>query len=332
VTVRQGSRDGSKDRTPSGAPVAVDFIERKRLSTPEPDSRPHTEDTDELEATRLLDRITGGAPPPTCQPGGDEPDEFFDELQATALQEHEVDDSEDLDPWIARQAQPGPAIASVKQAPPNGTAALESDVPTLRAAKQSAPWRRLHAPTIPRPRAPKISRPHAPRMPRLGGKGVRLTAAIVIGVLAIAVLGAIVKPGAHANTAQTLSTPAVSPPATFGLSGLNTTARGAEATLARITKAAARRSQRPARAHKPARKHQAPKPSHTSSSTAAASSRSVGVIHSAPAAPTYTPSASAASTGSGAQSASSDPAPTHSAPTAGPSGSSAILGPGHCGC
>ena len=71
---------------------------------------------------------------------------------------------------------------------------------TLRAAKQAAPWRRLRTPTDPaatRPQDPPASTPRPSDSPL----------AIVLGVAALAALGVLLKPGAHTNTAQTLSTP-----------------------------------------------------------------------------------------------------------------------------
>lgn len=94
---------------------------------------------------------------------------------------------------------------------------------------------------------------------------------------------------------------------------------------------AARPTHRPAR--KPAPKHHPPKASHSVSNSAPpVSSSSSPAISSAP--PTNnTPNATAASSASSAgQAVSSDPAPAQSAPSAGPSGNGAMLGPGHCGC
>ena len=95
---------GVKDTVGSGRSIAVDFVQRRRVDDPGERGAPEYEDPEALEATSLLDRVTGGAPAPTSPPG--EPDEFFDELRPDPT-EQQPDDVEELDPWIARQAQPG---------------------------------------------------------------------------------------------------------------------------------------------------------------------------------------------------------------------------------
>jgi hypothetical protein len=332
---------GVKQTVSSGRSIAVDFVQRRRVDDP---AGPHGldyEDPDALEATSLLDRVTGGAVAPPSSPA--EADEFFDELHPDPAQE-QPEDVEELDPWIARQAQPGQTTPTVSEGPANGTAGLSGDVPLVRRAA-----RRERAPrqprSLPRPHVPALRHPHLPALPRvrlraparLRGRALRLGTATLAGVAVLAGLGALFGSStpSHSRTgaASFNATAAVGPPfpglaktitavdtaVTHATSVITTTRSGVRAHKLRVH---ARSRRKPHRSHPAAVTHQ------SSGSSSPPLSSSQPTVNYTP----VTSGSSASAASDSGQAAGSGSPPTQSTSPAGPSGNSAMLGPGHCGC
>jgi uncharacterized membrane protein YgcG len=325
---------GVKDTVASGRSIAVDFVQRRRVDDPAERDAPEYEDPEALEATSLLERVTGGAVAPTSAPG--EPDEFFDELRPDPT-EPQPSDVEELDPWIARQAQPDQTKPTTNQASANGTAGLAGDVPLVRSAARRERASR-HPRSLPRPHLPVLPRLRVRTMLRPRRRALGLGATVLAGIGVLAALGALFSssgPSRGHTTAASFNPTAAAGPA---FPGLAHTISGSDTALTRATHAAARsrssthtRKPRPhPRAHKPP-VHDTSPPAAPAASSAHATTNytptqqpSQQSSQPAPTSSSGSEASSASTSGGGSSSGSSS-----SGGSTGAFGQGGTLGPGH---
>ena len=343
----------------NGGSITVDFVQRRRIDNQQDSSSAEQLaplDPQGLEGIRLIDRITAGAGnPPPAAPEQPEADEFFDHLPADQppTETVEPEQSDQVDPWIQQQARPAPAASIPTQPQPNGTAHLPADIPTHRPARERKPRRQATLGVL------QFTRARA-RAIRLGAATLAGAGVLAAGAIALAG-GTTPSNSPHHTTSAAIAIPPGLTAALHSTSAAQTNKpsssshrprpathkhhprrpahhprhQAAPATRRPATVVAQSSSSAPAVSSQPAVNHTPSAEPQTSSSTPAVTSQPAVSYTPAAASHTSYPSSStsgtSASGGSGGTSSGSSGLRTSTAP-AGPTGSSALLGPGHCSC